>query len=97
MSAVAAYARRYREDALPSRQQIPPTCDPRWERWCAPLLEFIRQSPRTWEDLRVWEKENSIRPSLLLQMLCWLEFNHRVVAVTEGGPVLWCAARRDPK
>jgi hypothetical protein len=82
---------------MPSRQQIPPVGDPRWEGWCAPLEEFLSEAPRTWDELNEWQRKNKVRPSLLLQMLCWLEFNHRVVAVTDGGPTLWFATRERSK
>jgi hypothetical protein len=95
MTAQAAYSKRYREDAMPSRQQVPPTGDPRWEEWCAPLLAFIFECPRTWDDLREWEKANGIRPSMTTHMVCWLEFHHRIAALDDCDPLLWIAKERD--
>lgn len=91
----AEYSRRYREDGMPSRQEIPAVSDPRWEAWCAPLLVFIAEKPRSWEELEAWEKERHLRPSLLTNMICWLEIHHRIVAVESGGPLVWVAVRRD--
>jgi hypothetical protein len=78
---------------MPSRQYIPPTEDPRWERWCEPLLEYIKEGPRTWGDLRGWAKVEKIRPGLLLAMVCWLEFYRRICAIGEGDSLLWIAGR----
>lgn len=53
-------------------KNVLPSADPRWEKICAPLREYISE-PRTWGELDIWRKDHQVTESLYHNMLAWLE------------------------
>lgn len=60
--------------------KIPPADDPRWVRWCIPLLGYIEQESRSKKDLITWGKyqkhelsgRNGLNQHIVINMLAWL-------------------------
>ena len=54
-------------------EDVPPTSDPRWAEWSAPLLEYLTEASRTWEELEAWRRSQGASGFLFRNCLAWLE------------------------
>jgi len=66
----------------PRSCEVPDVADPRWEKWSAPLREYLYKY-RCWEELSVWRKEQGIQETILIQLLAWLSVN-KLAGCTNG-------------
>jgi len=66
----------------PDDYRIWPLRDRRWVRLSKPLVAFLRTSPRSWKELKVWSKTNQVPKLCLRHMLAFLE--DRKFAETQG-------------
>lgn len=62
---------------LPEASQLPPLRCTTYERWCAPVLEFV-QTPRAWPALREWARERFISKNTLINLLAWLALHELI-------------------
>jgi hypothetical protein len=72
-----------------SEDEMPPLRDKRWAAWSVPLLDYLGESPRTWDDLEKWRRAQRVSGFLLRNMLAWLEDRHRARSDGEGDTVTW--------
>jgi len=54
-------------------ERIPPDGHPSWEEISAPILNFLRQGPKTWVDLDRFAITSRIGPTVFQNALAWLD------------------------
>jgi len=56
------------------RGRIPPSGDPRWAQWTAPLQEFLT-SARDWRALKAWGRNRGFSNMGVRHLIAWLTLN----------------------
>lgn len=73
-------------------ERIPPDGSPVWESRSASLLAFLRQGPKSWDDIWSFERRERLGQSVLTNALAWLENRRLVRSFYADGEIRWTGA-----
>lgn len=71
------------------QSRVEPDNHPSWKVAAKPVIAFIRQKPRTTQEIQAFGKSARIYQNVLLNILAWLENRRMVRCVPEGETYVW--------
>lgn len=72
-------------------ERTPPIGDPIWETWSKPLLRFLADGPRTWDEIHAWRLAVNFKDLRLRHCIAWLEDRRLAKSLDRDGVVTWVA------
>lgn len=66
-----------------------PDNHPSWKELAKPVIAWLREGPRTWDEINQFGAENRIFQSTMMNIIAWLENRKLAYGVYEDGVVVW--------
>lgn len=74
---------------------IPSDGHPSWAKRARPVLRFL-STPRTWKEIREWQKQVKMSDNIFTNTLAWAENRHLVRSFDREGVLHWHCPHKLP-